>query len=364
MKKVLFIGTTNIYGGVGHIMFELCKNINREEFQIDFLYYEDASPEARELIRSLGGEFYLVPRYSKNPVRFYKEIKKFYDTHSYDIVHVHASSAMLIMYALPVWKDEKVRIVYQSHIDTIKGVSNQILHGFFQYFVKKYVDCCIAVSQIAAEFMYGSTGAKDSVILRNGIEIKHFLFDKEMRMEIRKKLSIESKYVIGHIGRFSAQKNHLFLIDVFKDIHTQNPDTVLLLIGNGEDEQKIREKVAECQLTESVIFYGTSNDVPKLLCAMDCFVFPSAWEGLGIVAIEAQANGLPVIASTQVPEEAKVTDLFEYRNLDDAISEWSSIILEKNITPDNRKKYNAIVAESGYDIGQVAKELENIYLNC
>lgn len=363
MKKVLYIGTTNIYGGVGHIMFQLCNNMNRDNISFDFLYYQDATPEEKEMIHALGGEFYQVPRYSKNSIAFYKTIKTFYKEHHYDIIHIHASSAMLMMYAFPVWKNKESHIVYQSHSDKIDGKGNQILHKFFQKYVNRYAEYKLAVSNIAAEYMYGKDNVQNTIILKNGIDIKSFMFQETIRDKIRKELKIESSYVIGHVGRFSLSKNHPFIIDLFANVHKKCPDSVLLLVGNGENEEMIHERVEEYGLTDSVIFHGTSDSVNELLCAMDCFIFPSLWEGLGIVAIEAQASGLPVIASDKVPLEAKVSDLLIYKNLEDGIEEWSNIVLKVEAQAYDRKKYNAIVAESGYSIDKVAIQLENIYLD-
>lgn len=362
MKKILFIGTTNIYGGVGHIMFELCKNLNRNEFQFDFLYYEEPTTEEKEVIRKLGASFFLMPRYSRNPLRFYHKIKEFYQMHHYDIVHIHASSAMLMMYAIPVWKKKNVKIVCQSHVNLIQKMYNQILHHFFRIFVNRYTNCRLAVSQIAAEFMYGKENVDQTVILKNGIHIEDFLFEEATRGKIRKALNMDSKFVIGHVGRFSALKNQTFLIDLFAHIYENNPNAVLLLIGNGEDEAMIRNRVQRYHLEDSVIFYGTSNCVGELFCAMDCFVFPSLGEGFGIAAIEAQASGLPVVASTKVPQEAHVSDLLIYKDLEDALEEWSELILKMETEVHDRKKYNEIVAESGYNIKKVAKQLEKIYL--
>lgn len=363
MKKVLIIGTTNIYGGVGHIMFELCNNMNREKVSFDFLYYQDATDKEKEMIHALGGEFYKVPRYSKEPITFCKAIKKFYKEHHYDVVHIHASSAMLMMYAFPVWKDKKMHIVYQSHVDKIDGKGNQILHKFFQKYVNRYAECKIAVSGIAAEFMYGQDEVKTTVLLKNGIEARKFMFDENVRRRKRQDLDITSKYVIGHIGRFSKQKNHSFLIDVFSAVYEKNKDAMLLMIGNGEDEVKIREKVKDLKLDKNVIFYGTSDNVTELLCVMDCFVFPSLWEGLGIVAIEAQANGLPVIASDRVPPEANITDLFCYKNLNASTEEWVECILQFVGRENDRKLYYNMISDNGYDIEDVVKKLEKIYLD-
>lgn len=363
MKKVLLIGSMNIYGGVGHMIFEFCRNISLEEIRFDFLYYEDISAEEKELIKSYQGTFYKVPRYSKNPVKFYRKITEFYKEHEYDIVHIHASTAMLIVYALPVWKSKNTKIFYQSHNDCVDGFINLFFHFLFRYIVLACVDYKIAVSNVAAQFMYGKKGLKKIYILKNGIDVNKYMFNDKLRKIVRNRLGIQEEFVIGHIGRFTYQKNHQFIIKVFEKIQKTDLDTRLLLVGNGEEQQKIEQLVREKNLTDKVIFYGISKCVEEVLCAMDCFIFPSNYEGLGIVVLEAQANGLPVVASDRVPVEAKVTDRCIMLSLtQDTPQVWADTILHFKTIDSNRQLINQKLKENGYDIQEIANELKKIYL--
>ena len=362
MKNVLMIGTTNIYGGVGRMIFEFCKNIDKTKIHFDFLYYEDINEREKKLIDLVGGKFYKITRYSKSPIKFYKEIVNFYKSHTYDIVHIHASTAMLIMYTLPVW-GSRTKIIYHSHCDSVVGFHNYILHIFFRKIVTKYAEKKVAVSKKAARFMFGKKNISSSIILKNGIQVDKFMFCEDTYKRIRKELGVKDEFLIGHIGRFSYQKNQKFLIKVFHNIAKYESKVCLLLVGNGKDEEMIKRLVLEKGLSDKVIFYGTSNNVENLLCAMDCFVFPSNYEGLGIVAIEAQASGLPVVASTKIPNEAKISDTFISLSLtEDSIDSWTNKILNmKKITID-RKLMNTKIRDSGYDIVDVSKELEKMYL--
>ena len=364
MKKVLLIGSVDVYGGVGHMIFEFCENINRDVIQFDFLYYEDISIEEQRMIDSCHGTFYKVPRYTKQPLRFYKIIKEFFRTHEYDIVHIHASTAMLLMYAFPICRVGRIKIFYQSHSDCVDGAVNKIVHFLFKHLVVKHVDCKIAVSESAAQFMYGKKRVAETVILKNGMDIKKYEFNEEIRKKIRRKLGIENDFVLGHVGRFTYPKNHPFIIEVFEQMCKMNKNTKLLLVGSGEDEDKIKQMVRKKNLTEKVIFYGVSHCVEELLCAMDCFIFPSNYEGLGIAALEAQANGLPVVASEHVPKEANVTELYRTLRLSgDLPASWAKTILafkEKKV--DRQLRYRDL-AESGYDIKEAANKLERMYLD-
>lgn len=364
MKRVLLIGSVDIYGGVGHMILEFCRNINKDVVHFDFLYYDDISAEAKKIIDSYNGTFYKIPRYSKQPFQFYQKIKEFFQTHEYDVVHIHASTSMLIMYALPVWRSEKTKIFYQSHSDCVEGTVNKTVHFFSRRLVVKYANCKMAVSEAAARFMYGKKRGNETLILKNGINIKKYEFNEEIRKEIRKDLDINSDFVLGHVGRFTYSKNHPFIIEVFKRMCGMDSNLKLLLVGSGEDEDKIKQMVRERNLSEKVIFYGISNHVEELLCAMDCFIFPSNYEGLGIVALEAQANGLPVVASDRVPEETNVTELYRILSLTDDSSEvWANTILAFKEKKMDRKLRHQDLISKGYDIKETANKLEKIYLD-
>ena len=363
MKKVLMIGSMDVYGGVGHMIFEFCRNINRDAVQFDFLYYEDLSVEEQNAVDSCHRTFYKGPRYTKQPLEFYRKIKEFFRTHKYDIVHIHASTGMLLMYALPVWKSAETKIFYQSHSDCVVGTANKIFHSFFRHLVVKAADCIIAVSEPAAGFMYGNKRVTETVILKNGMDIKKYKFQEKVRDEIRRKLEVGDAYMLGHVGRFTYSKNHSFIIKVFEQMYKRDRDVKLLLVGTGEDEEKIRQMVQEKKLTEKVIFYGVSQCVETLLCAMDCFIFPSHYEGLGIAALEAQASGLPVVASEQVPKEAGATELYKALSLsEDAAETWAETILAFKKKKTGRQLRYQELAEKGYDIKETAEKLKRMYL--
>lgn len=363
MKRVLVFGSVYMYGGVGHMIFEFCENIDRDAVHFDFLYYKNISAEEQGIIDSYNGTFYKIPRYSKHPILFYRRIIEFFKTHEYDIIHIHASTAMPIMYVLPIWKDAGIKIFYHSHSDCVKGTVNKILHFLFRHLVVKYTDCIIAVSESAARFMYGKKRVDKTIILKNGMNIKKYEFNEEIREKIRKDLEINNDFLLGHIGRFTYPKNHPFIIKIFEQMCKMDRNLKLLLVGAGEDEDKIKRMVQEKNLMERVIFYGVSNNVEELLCAMDCFIFPSVFEGLGIVALEAQANGLPVVASEYVPKEVNVTELYRTLSLsEDAPVIWANTILSfKGKKVDRQSRYQELIA-SGYDIKEVAGKLERMYL--
>lgn len=363
MKKILIIGNTNLSGGVGHLIFEICKHLNKEKIHFDFMYYKQPSEKEIKMIKSYGGEFYKVARYSVNYLSFLLEVKRLYKQQSYDIVHVHASTAMMIMYALPAWRKKNIKIIYHGHVANVSSIKAKILHVLFRNIVNKHTEYKIAVSNAAASFMFGRKHVDDTIILKNGIDIKKYEFNLNIRERMRREIYLDEKFVIGHVGRFCFEKNHIFIICIFEKIHSVLPNSRLLLIGTGENMEKIIELVKSKGLQNSVIFYGNSDHVENLLCAMDCFVFPSIQEGLGIAALEAQANGLPVIASDKVPVEVKVTEKFFSLSIEpENIEMWVNKIIEVNRDNWDRNSYYNELNEHGYNIHQVVNQLEQLYL--
>ena len=177
-----------------------------------------------------------------------------------------------------------------------------------------------------------------------------YTFDEAVRNEIRKEYKLEDKYVIGHVGRFQYQKNHEFLVDVFNEYLKLDNKAVLMLVGQGEGEEAIRQKVADLGMTENVMFMGVRSDVNKLLQAMDIFVLPSHFEGLPLVLVEAQSAGLPCYVSKDViTKESDVTGNIEFISLDDGDKKWAQIIYD-NKKSDDRNKYTQLVIDAGFDI--------------
>lgn len=175
-------------------------------------------------------------------------------------------------------------------------------------------------------------------------------------------MGIENKLVIGNVGRFHFQKNHEFLIRIFAEIHKRNKQSVLLLVGQGELEADIREQVRRLHLEEHVSFLGLRNDVSDLMSAMDVFLFPSVFEGLGIVAIEAQASGLPCIVSTEVPQDAKVTDRIKFIPLSLSAEEWAKEVLAcDSLQNSDRLEVNQKLLNSNFNIEKEAKFIQSFF---
>ena len=219
----------------------------------------------------------------------------------------------------------------------------------------------IAPSIEAAEYTFGKKQVSENMvhILNNGVDAQKFTYDKVSAEAFRAEYGIDQeKLVIGHIGRFSPQKNHDFLIDVFSEIAKKNNNAILVLVGVGELQNNIKRKVETMGLNEKVLFTGLRDDIPRMLSACDIIVFPSLYEGMPNTIIEAETNGLPCLVSDTVTRQAAITDLVRYKSLSDSASSWANATIQLycEMKDRNRSSYGEIVKSQGYDISQTAEE--------
>lgn len=369
--KVLYFVDRMLRGGIQTFVIENMKHMNRDKIQIDYLLLDDGVDyELEDTLREMGSNVYKLKgvwlRKITDYKNYFKKIDDFFkEHHDYKVVHLHSSSKNFY-----VLKDAKkygipVRIAHSHNIGFQSKSKAQIMLGnICKPLLKHYATHYFACSEIAGEWLFGKKEVeKGNVkVIHNAVDLDKYKFNEEKRNEIRKELGIQDKLVIGHVGRFTAQKNHTFLIDIFNEIHKVNKDAVLMLVGTGEKEKEIRDKVEQLNLTENVLFMGFKNNVNEYMWAMDLFVFPSLFEGLGLVLIEAQATGMRCFTSKDVvPLEAAVTPLLEYIILDDNKEVWANEILNSLKIRVNKFKE---IKDKGYDINDTGSQLEIFYGGC
>ncbi len=234
----------------------------------------------------------------------------------------------------------------------------------FRLNINKYADYKFACFNDAAKWGFGNT--KDYILFKNGIEYEKFLYNNNIRNKIRKDLDLsDNDILIGHVGRFNRQKNHEFLIDVFKELQKINNNSYLMLVGRGILEDLIKEKVKRYNLAEKVFFMGVRNDVYKLMQAMDVFAFPSTYEGLPIAVVEAQAASLPCLVSNNVSKEVVIDpNLIDYASLKDSPKKWVEKMMKLYKSNSNRKIIDITNLEkNGYNIKTNSKKLQDFYLS-
>ncbi|MBP3263088.1 glycosyltransferase [Pseudobutyrivibrio sp.] len=357
-------------GGISTLTISMYDLMDHDKIQYSYLMFRDKTEFYEEKVKKSGCKKIIVDTEKMGALKkFYSKIicvGKALKQNDVDIMHIDASSPYDVIIAISAKLGGVKTVIMHSHNDNFEKDANKIrnlLMPFFKFLIPWFVDYYIACSRSAAEFMFPKRIMKEKevLILKNGIVADKYVFDAKTRQEIRAQYNLADKFVIGHVGRFVEQKNHDFLIDIFYEVQKINPNAVLLLIGTGEYEQRIFDKVKALNIENKVIFVGTSHEVHKLMNAMDVFVFPSLFEGLGMVAVEAQASGLPTICASTVPIEAKVSDLFEQVDLRESPSYWAKVILSKTNCINQRKNMYLSVLNAGYDVKESAKILQEKY---
>lgn len=352
----------------------LYRHINRNKIIFDFINYFDRDMEQfyeKEVIGYGSKVFKTGSMNSKNLViRHIKKVKELYKllrVNKYTVIHIHASDSTSLEDAIVAKFVGVPRIIVHSHNTAIshddkfywiKEIFHYIMKNLWGYVATDYFAC----SELAAQWMYTKKLILSNKvkIVNNAIEFKKYLFNNNIREKLRKELNIGDKFVVGHIGRMSYQKNHEYLIEVFSEVKKQYDNSVLLLIGDGELKNKIKKKVAELKLQDSVIFYGVTNQVENLMQVMDVFVLPSVYEGLPLVGIESQASGLKLIVSDTISKQMSITENVRYLSLNDGIKTWADEIL-KYANGYERIDMNKYFESSVYDIKYISKEIESFY---
>lgn len=364
-ERVLHVvGIMDLAGQETFIM-NIYRNINRENVQFDFLVHTEKEGYFDKEIEKLGGKIHKIPVVKNNKFRVLKRMFdnfKFYLNHpEYKTIHIHASNAKCVLEMLPAKLAGIKNIIIHSHSSSS---SQQKVHKLFRPFLKYIATDYFACSESASKWMYDKKIRKSGklLIIKNAIDTSKFTYNASVRKDIREKYGIHNKFVIGHIGRFHKQKNHEFLIEIFKEINNLYSNSILLLVGDGDEKERIKSKVNNLNLEDNVKFLGVRNDIPDLLQAFDIFLFPSLNEGLGIVAIESQAAALKTIVSNGVPKEVEITNYVDFISLEKSALEWAEQII-RYAEGYVREKNNNQIIESGYDIKSSARNLENFYLS-
>lgn len=360
-KRVLEVFHIMNRGGAETLIMNLYRNIDRSRIQMDFVVHSKEPGIYDDEIKRLGGKIYYCPSYEvKNHFQYKKWWENFFAQHSeYTIVHGHATGPAAVY--LKVANKYHCVTIAHSHIAGSQKGFKQYVINLYQKPLKNIAKYKFACSRDAGEWLFGKK--TDFIVFNNAIDSRKFIYSEKQRKKMRNELGIkDSTFVIGNVARFHLQKNHTFLIDIFKEILDKNPDSCLVLVGDGELRSEIEDKVSKLGITEHVVFTGVRTDINNLMQAFDYFLFPSLYEGLGIVLIEAQASGLPCMTSAKVvPIEAKVTDQLVYFSLDKTAKGWATEVLNHANEHVRQDRYQDIL-DKKYDINQIAKWLENFYL--
>lgn len=374
MYKLLF-ALNGIFrrGGTEAVILNIFDNIDKNHFHIDFLVHGENAyhNEIHEkLINSGASIFYATPRhvsYKQNII----DIKHVLSNQKFDLVHSHMDAAGYFLMRLAKQLGIQTRISHSHNTSSqfshsqipMQDYTHKLILEYARYKLRALSTHFIACSNAAGKWLFGDKicNSKKYLLYHNGIDVDRFMFNDFIRNEVRAELGVTNSFVIGHVGRFSLQKNHVFLMKIFKEIYLQCNTAKLLLIGEGELLPNIQKEIYDLGLTnDSVIFAGIRQDVNRLYQAMDVMVFPSLFEGLPVVMVEAQASGLKIVASDRITQEAKLIPETEFMSLNTDPKIWASHILHyaNGYVRRNTKKE---IINTGYSAKDNIKILEKFY---
>lgn len=363
MRKILEVFSLTVRGGAETLMINHLKEMNKQEFHVDFVNHTQKKCDYDDEILSLGSHLYHMPKFRIfNAVSYIRAWFKFFKDHpDYDVVHVHYFTLAPVIIPIAKKCGVKTRITH-SHTNRKSSFHKRFLLNLFRWLMVKYSTLLLACSKDAGDNIFK---VPYYVVFKNAIPSNRFAYNPLIRERIRAELRVNKDVlVIGNIGSFrSQQKNHSFQIDVFAEVHRRNSNSVLLLVGDGVLRPTIEQKVKDLHLEESVIFTGLKDHTEDYYQAMDMFLFPSLYEGLPVVAIEAQVSGLPIVMSDKVPNGTCISDLVSVCNLNSGIDTWADTILNIAKKQHDRGSYANCAKLASYDVSENVKILESFYSN-
>ena len=357
--RLLIISTVDFNkSGIPIAILNNYRRFDHNTMHCTFVTNDSVDGEFEKEIKTFGDEIFVLPNRKKQTIKYIKELHKIAQSKNFDIAHIHGNSATMLFELLAL--KGTCRIICQAH--TTGGIHlfiNRMLHPLFISMTEFRAAC----SEEAGKFLFGEHTFK---VLDNGIDSEKYLYNREIKEELRKKNNISNEKILLHVGSFCNRKNQAFLIDVFEQVVKMNPNVILWLVGVGPNMGNIKKIVETKKLENKVRFIGSVNDVWDYMIASDCFVLPSTVESFGIVNIEAQAAGLPCLISDVVPQKVKLMKTVEFISLNESALVWAQkliTMLDYDLSDNERKLANAIIEKSEYNTKKTSKRLQDYYLS-
>lgn len=363
-------------GGAESRIMDIYRHIDRDKIQFDFLIHQTKKGYYEEEIEAMGGRIYRVPRFTLyNIFSYRKALRDFFNaiqgvdnanrrfassSRRLEVVHGHMTSTAAIYLPIAQKSGVPVTIAHARSAGVDKGPKG-VVTRLMRRPLRNRCDYMFACSMLAAEAVFGRKNARcgNVIIVPNAIDVKRFCYQEEIRRRMRRELSLEDKFVIGHVGRFHYAKNHEYLLAVFQNIAAQKENAMLLLLGEGERMAEMKERAAALGIADKVIFAGNRKEVWNYYQAMDFFVFPSRFEGLPGTVVEAQSAGLRCLISDTIAGEVKMTELVTAQSIEERPEKWAEYVLTH--ADYERKDYYEQIAKAGYDVKQQAQWYEQFY---
>lgn len=363
MLRVLQVIGKMDRAGAETMLMNIYRNVDRSKVQFDFLVFSKDRGDYDDEIEKLGGNIFRLSSFNGyNYIKLKKEIQRFFSEHSYALVHGHMGSLAPVY--LKYAKNKGAYTIAHSHGPNSNVFTERLVYGFFAYNVRYVADYFMACSLQAGTDRFGKkiVSSDRFRIVKNSIDSKKYRYTTERHIKLKKQFGMQEKMVYGHIGRFINSKNHDFLIQVFEKIAVQNQNSVLVLVGKGEEEERIKLCVQEKGLCDKIKFLGVRSDIPDILNMMDAFIFPSYYEGLSVVGVEAQAAGLPCFFSEGIVDEAIITNHVWKYSLDSGPEKWAENIIREMDKFQRSDSYDQIKI-AGFDIIETAHSMEKFYID-
>ncbi|ODG91991.1 glycosyl transferase family 1 [Gottfriedia luciferensis] len=350
-------------GGAETLIMNLYRNIDRTKIQFDFLTCKEGAYDSE--IIAMGGKIHRIPYITDvGHIGYIRKLDKFFRLNpNYKIVHSHMDKMSGLVLRAAKKANIPTRIAHSHNTKSEGGLASQVYKWYAGKYIEPNATHLFACSESASRWLF-TKRSSESLILKNGIESERFQFSLNLRKQIRDQLDISDKaFVLGHIGRFNQQKNHLFLLEIFASLLKEMPSAVLILVGGGSLQAKIESKIKELQIEKNVKLLGIRDDIYKLLQAMDVFVFPSLHEGLPVTLIEAQGAGLTCIISDTITTEVDMgMGLIQYCSLNDS-EKWVEKILKEAKRNFKRGNAGSALIQKGYDIRITAENTQKTYIS-
>lgn len=339
-------------GGAETFLMKIYRVLDRNKYQMDFCVAKGKKGFYEEEIKDLDGKIYRITPKTKSIFKNFADIRKIVRDNNYkNVIRISQNSLSAIELLAARMGGANNIIFRSSNSSTCGGKKDEFLHRVFRPFANLISNKKIAPSKEAGDFMFGRS---KYIIINNGVPIEKYHFSQKKRSKYRNELGIsDDTIVLGHVGRFEEQKNHKFLIELFKKYHKIKPNSVLLLIGGGKLGEKIKQRIMENKLMDSVKLLGIRSDISELYSAMDCYIFPSLYEGMPNTVIEAQVSGLPCLVSDKITKDCKITENVKFLPLDNP-DQWIDSLACLN----NMNRIAEI--DEKYDIKSVVKDFVKV----
>lgn len=366
-RKICIYCETWESGGIESFLANVIQRLDMQQLSVDIVAASLKDSVFTQSLEQIGVRFRELSGSTRKMHRNLTMFRRLLAEQHYDVLHLNIYQALSMCYAREAKKaGVPVRIIHSHNTALRKSVTRSIKIAIHEVSKRRMAGNgtkFLACSSDAAQFMFPQKIAHSGCfsVVPNGIETERFRFNEKRRDDFRTQWGLQGKLVLGNIGRLCYQKNQTFLLDVFSRLQSMQPNSKLLLVGAGDEEHILRDKARRLNIEGDVLFYGTTSTPEEALWAMDIFVFPSLFEGLGIVAIEAQAAGLPIFCSETIPKEAYVTEQMHQIPLEKGAEVWAEQISKCQPMQD-RTESMLKIRQAGFDIEDVAKQMADYYM--